>query len=285
MLPDFVVAGASRSGTTTLHNALKAHPQILLPRDKELHFFNDDKNYLKGKGAYERNFRKLRPGQLAGEISPPYFTRGITKSATGGHVWNPQDDSAARMARMIPDVRVIFSLRNPIDRAYSQYCKNFDEGKDPARSFDEAIRLELEGARTPQDSQSCWLYKNLYSIHLEHWRSLFPESQLFYCVFEEWTAAPQPVFDAIHAFLGVAPRAITNDDLAIANSTRARRSGGFLRRFMPKKLASRRLTRKDPSDKQEKMSPQTRSRVRQYFEADIKKVEAITGRELGHWLG
>lgn len=288
MLPGFIVVGASRSGTTTLHQALSEHPSLFLPKKKELHFFNNTKNFNRGLGYYEKSFKQSKPHQVAGEISPPYFHKGITLDARLKYHWDVADDSAIRIRRSMPDTKLIFTLRNPVDRAFSQYVKNFSQGKDMASSFEEAVALELSGRRAPERDQSCWLYKSSYSQHIDHWLSLFPKEQTLFLVFEEWTKEPESAFAKVYDFLGVESKGVKHDHLQVANAARARKTRGVFRLLAPVRTSSLlgKLHRKlatTPSHGSSSPTPETRRKLNDYFKEDIDALEKMLDLPLDIW--
>jgi len=123
-LPDFIIIGAMKSGTTTLHNILRQHSQIFLPPEKEIHYFDIDKNYTKGLDYYASFFNDAKRYQLIGEITPRY-------------IWNSQ--IAQRIAKDLgTKTKLIAILRNPADRAFSHYKMNI-LNKSEKRSFDDVF--------------------------------------------------------------------------------------------------------------------------------------------------
>lgn len=290
MLPSFLVVGASRSGTTTLHKTLSQHPSLFLPKKKELHFFSNTQNFNRGLANYEKFFRHAKSHQIAGEISPPYFHKGITLDAQRKYHWDVEDDSATRISRSMPSTKLIFTLRNPVDRAYSQYSKNLLQGKEMAASFDDAVELEISGRRVPESDQSCWLYKSCYSKHIEHWLSLFPKQQTLFLIFEEWVKNPEGAFTKIYDFLGVEAIEVKPDTLQIANSARAQKKGTLFGLLSPVKSNS--LVGKlygkfatEPSNKNYPMSAETRARLNDYFRDDIERLETMLNLSLDVWRG
>src|SRR5207244_9201435 len=107
VLPNLVSIGASRCGTTSLHRYLDLHPDIAMSKTKELNFFVEERNWQRGVAWYEREFSDSAP--VRGEASPHYTAfpryRGV----------------AGRMARVVPEARLVYLVRDPIDRAISAY--------------------------------------------------------------------------------------------------------------------------------------------------------------------
>ena len=104
MLPTYLIAGTVRSGTTSLHRALRRHPEVFAPGEKELHFF--DRQFDRGVGWYESLFADAPGTGPVGEATPNYVY---------------DDHAVERMAGVVPDARVVVLLRDPVERAYSQY--------------------------------------------------------------------------------------------------------------------------------------------------------------------
>lgn len=111
------------------------------------------------------------------------------------------EDVAEDCARYYPKAKVIFNLRNPVTRAYSQYCKASRDGKEPAESFEKALEEEMEGIRRPETTGRCWIYKSQYQIHLDEWFSHFPREQILILIMEEWIDDPASGLRPLEKFL------------------------------------------------------------------------------------
>jgi hypothetical protein len=203
--PDFIIPGASKSGTTSLHYYLNEHDEIYLPDEKELRFFDRNTEYAKGKERYEGRFSQTREDSVVGEASPTYFSHGIVYNSRSykDYEWRPEDDSAKRISETYPDIKLIITLRNPATRAYSQYWKNYRQGRERAPSFRDAIQQEIDGGRDHRSHPFCWVYRNRYPVHLGHWLELFDRDQLRFIIFEEWIESPEETLNEICDFLGV----------------------------------------------------------------------------------
>ena len=201
MLPHFIIAGASRSGTTILFSHLGEHPDTCVAKVKEVRFFDKDENYLKGQEYYESFFEQTT--LVAGEASPPYFYTGITFDGKSRYHFDPDDDAPTRIRKMLPDVKIIMTLRNPVTRLYSQYLLNLRKGREENIGVREAVERELSGKRRPEDSGLCWLYKNRYGLHLEKWFTLFPRENILVLNFDIWKKNLVEALNRIAAFLGV----------------------------------------------------------------------------------
>src|ERR1017187_9418593 len=115
--PDFIVIGAMKSATTTLHEQLARQPGVFMSRPKEPNFFSDDEIYARGWGWYSSHFRAALPGAIRGESSTHY-----TKLPT--FPWTVE-----RMFRDLPRIKLIYVMRHPIDRLLSQYVHELTAGR------------------------------------------------------------------------------------------------------------------------------------------------------------
>ena len=110
MLPNFIIIGSQKSGTTSVYNILKNHPSFYFPDQKEINFFFHDSLYEKGVKHYSNLFTGSDKNKvIIGEASP-------------GYICHP--DSPQRIKKHIPNAKMLLILRNPIERAYSQYWDN-----------------------------------------------------------------------------------------------------------------------------------------------------------------
>lgn len=191
-VPDFIVAGASRSGTTTLYSYLSQQEDIFMSPVKEVRFFDKDENYKKGESWYRKHFAGWDDEEAVGEASPPYFYHNAYSSEL----------PARRIYEYDPQMKLIFTLRNPVERAYSQYCKNVSQGRE-TKKFSEAINLELQGRRNPNNTNLCWLEWNKYVKHLDKFADLFGRDNMNILIFENWVNEPMSAIKEIFDFLSI----------------------------------------------------------------------------------
>lgn len=279
MKPNFLIVGASRSGTTFLHACLMQHPDIFLAEPKELRFFDKDVNYTKGFSHYASSFSFSDEYIVRGEASPPYFHQGITFDENENYRFDPNHDSAKRIKSHIPDCKILITLRNPIYRLYSQFWKNRYYGIETYTLHD-ALNSELEGKRTKETSPCCWLYKNHYSIHLNHWFQLFGRPNVKVLIFEDWTKNIRHMLDDVCNFLGVNMVDIDNDQFQIGNKN----TGLFKRQNKIQQLVKRLFGRKIVNERYPAMSVKERKMISNLLEKDIVKVQALLGKEIIPWI-
>lgn len=201
--PSALLVGPRRTGTTSLYKTLRLHPNIQGASRKEIKFFNC--NYQRGMDWYQAFFPRrttLQAEQAIAIEASPYYS------------FHPL--AAERIRAYFPEMKIIFSLRNPVDRAYSHYQMNYDLKVDELPSFEEAIEAEpgrLAGEEQKiiaDDSYSVFRHMHLsylaqgkYADMLERWFSVFPREQIFVLNSEEFFADMPAVFDQMISFLGL----------------------------------------------------------------------------------
>jgi hypothetical protein len=201
-LPDFLILGAQKAGTTALYAYLRWHPQITGPSFKEVSFF--DRHYARGERWYRAHLPIRRSG-IVGEASPSYLFHPL---------------APARVARMLPHARLIALLRNPVDRAFSHYQHEVALGRE-GLSFEDALahegeRMDGELDRMLRDpsyfSYPWWNYtyaaRGRYAEQLERWLATFPREQLLVLFTEELAADTAGTYARVLDFLGVEARGL-----------------------------------------------------------------------------
>lgn len=174
-LPDFLILGAQKAGTTWLRAMLRQHPRVFLP-GRELHFFNKKDRYRRGLDWYARQFTGASDGQLIGEKTPNYLW---TNAAEGG---SDLADPHRRIAQDLPDVRLIALLRDPVRRALSAYNHHLARGRIPPHAPMEEVFF---GEHRDLCRQYGILTMGMYDRHLADYRSAFDADRLLVLIFEE----------------------------------------------------------------------------------------------------
>ena len=209
LLPDFVILGAAKAGTTSLYAWLSEHPFVVPACKKEVHYF--DYNHFRGEDWYRGHFPLASDrARFSAEQGRPFVT-GEASPSYMSHYWVPE-----RLAAALPDVKLLVTLRHPVDRAYSQFQMSRREQEEPLTSFAEAVsveenRLEPERARLKANKGynswpiGCWSYlmRSRYAEHLERWFELFDRRRFHFVTLEQLADNPQQSMDAVHDFLGL----------------------------------------------------------------------------------
>ncbi|WP_420629800.1 sulfotransferase domain-containing protein [Candidatus Leptofilum sp.] len=201
-LPDFLIIGAQKAGTSSLYKYLLQHPSVLPAYQKEIHYFTIPDLYFKGERWYRGHFpTNLARGQrLTGEASPSYLFFPLV----------PQ-----RVYQMMPQVKLIVLLRDPVARAFSNYHHQVRRGLETL-SFEEAIAQESN--RLGNDLQKTvdnprfhslnlahfsYLLRGDYITQLKRWRQFFPAEQMLILKSENFYERPQEIVSEVVTFLGL----------------------------------------------------------------------------------
>lgn len=281
-LPDFIVIGAGKAGTTSLYDYLNQHPQIYLCPKKETFFFTDEKyrsSHLKygavqTRDEYEALFLASLEEKIVGEISTTYYFR---------------PESAQLIRAALPEVKIIAILRNPIERAFSAYQMHVNNGSE-TRSFADVIDPSIKYVRNG------FYYKQLRTYY-----EVFDHSKIKILFYEDYCADSSTFLSSIFAFVGA-------DSSFMPDTSRRNRVGGVPKRLWVKKLLAENNPLRATVAKvlRSFMPSATRKRIREYllnkntvrisldrenyaklaeiYREDILKLQMLVDRDLSHWL-
>ncbi|MEL7012491.1 MAG: sulfotransferase domain-containing protein [Pseudomonadota bacterium] len=272
LLPHFIIIGAMKSGTTTLYRHLDEHPDVDMSRDKETDFFVAEKNWSRGLDWYGRQF--TRADAVRGEASPNY-----SKSRDFPGV--PE-----RMAQVCPDAKLIYILRDPIDRAQSQFTHS---------AFMGAISTDLTEFQSKHEYAHI-LDGSRYAEQLETYLCYFRKEAILILDFADLISDPQAVMDKVTAHIGVASRPLTNTHARNASAEISRVPAPILR-FAQSPLGRRAaaFVGRDTRDRIRGALAMRRPRkllgfpegLRRTFaddlRADAQKLRAMTGQSFPTW--
>ena len=248
-LPEMIIAGAPRCGTSWLYELADRHPRVEMarPRNPEPKFFLDDDIYARGLDYYSNTwFRGIDEHKIAGEKSTNYLENALV---------------AARIAQAIPGVKLVFMLRDPVERAYSNYRWSRMNGLEQ-EEFECALDLEMAGARPTPDAYRyarpfSYLERGLYARLLVPWLEHFAREQILCLRFEDIAAGARELAASLHRFLGVAPRPEDADELGVVNAAQG--------------------------DDATPMSTVARSRLEHYYEGPNRELGELLGEEFALW--
>jgi hypothetical protein len=193
-LPSFFIIGPPRTGTSWLHEVLSKCACLSHPT-KETRFF--DKHYDRGLEWYGSHYRKVTEGRLIGEVAPTYFA---------------SPEARERIARLVPQAKIVCTFRNPVDRIFSLYRLKRAYGFIPW-NFEEALE------RDPELMES-----SRYAAHLKEWQKTFGQSQVMATTHDDMQADPQAYLDRLVDFLGLprvrlvpahSRRVLTSEDMTV----------------------------------------------------------------------
>ncbi len=253
--PDFIIGGSTRSGITALSQVLENHPQIYIPKRKEHQFFHKQNMLNSGPSTCKSQFEDAT--NIEYKIQIP-----ANRVLHGEHEYDP-----TRAHSGCPYAKVIFTLRNPVERAYAQFQHALSENKETVKTFEHAMESELSSLRSPDTTGRCWIYKNQYQTHLEHWFTSYPREKVLILIYEEWTNLTQKGLRPIEKFLG-----LKEDSLTLDNVDDVYYKNKFLSTNAVK-------TKKFP-----KMSEETREQLEEILSIDKTYISNLLDRKITAWL-
>ena len=228
----FMIIGAQKSGTTSLHRYLERHPQLYMLPEKEVPFFTNDDYFRKGWKWYSEIFFHDAPlGKHWGKATPHYMTRL---------------DAPHRIFKEMPSIKLIALLRNPVERAFSHYRMMVKLGVE-SRSFIEVVEEKLEDGKAqserlfpPGTPENGYLVMGEYGLILQEYFKTFPKDQLLVLFTEDLKKDPAGVLRRAMDFLGLDSRFMPD------NLKKLYHVGGTKRRvpMTEKDIANHRLFRK-----------------------------------------
>lgn len=278
---NFIGVGGQKCASTWIYDILTDHPEVCLSHDKELDFFSSfwDRGYAWYRGKFDLD----RAGEAVavGEVSPSYLS---------------DTDAAGRAAKYNKDMKVIVTLRYPVDRAYSNHKHNIRQGFVPG----DDLSFEKSLAENPT-----YIEHGYYGKYLGNWLGHFPKEQIQVIFFEDIVGNPDRVAASVYRFLGVSDdfvsrnlRKKSNESVVVANVKVARLVDGIRNRVRSSRLFSwvwdllymlglraiyRALNMRDVDTAIPKMLPTTRDYLASVYRSDIELLESIVGRPLANW--
>jgi len=290
-LPNFMCIGAAKSGTTTLYDILKKHPEIFIPAFKEPHFFDIPENYNNGIEWYEKNYFRNINKKIIADFTPSYF---FEKQAPE-RIFND----------LGKDIKFVILLRHPVDRAYSHYLHSVRD-KNEDIGFEEAMRKEdnridkfIKNKDYLSYLRNSYYHQGLYGEMIERYLQYFSLDNFLFIHFEnEFIIDRKNVIDKLLIFIGLETEINLNLDL-ISNPASKERSK-FLKQLMKKKgwwrkalkfmlpsIQIRQIIRNQVQRanlkefQKEKLSEKLKTDLyNEYFKEDIIKFEKLTNKKL-----
>lgn len=295
-LPDFILIGAAKSGTTSLYHYLKQHPGIYMSPVKEPKYFSLVGSQLDFSGPgdtliqrgttttledYRQLFEDAPAHSLCGEASTIYLD-------------DPQ--AAARIMEAIPQAKLMVVLRHPADRAYSAYMHLVRDGWEQL-GFEEALKAEQQ--RREDNYYYYWRYQDrgFYGRALQEYYKLVPREQIKVFLHEDLEADPHRLLAEMFAFLGL------ETDCVVDVSARHNRSGipqnaalsktltgshplkQVLKTLIPERLGHRLVSKIQAATlKRPPLREETRRRLIEIYRQDINLLSELIDRDLTHWL-
>jgi len=222
-LPNFLVIGAAKCGTTTLCDLLSRHPDVYVHPRKELDFFCDDRRYARGLEWYAGRFAGAAGQKAVGEGSPNY-----SKLARHPH-------AAERIARDLPDAKLIYIVRHPLRRMESAWLHARRSGHRSSRSFTRTVRR-----------QASYVDTSHYERQLDAYRRHFPDERILVLFLDDLESDPQGTLERCFRFLGVDPSFRVGTEGLARNVSQGQRVDGWVLDVLRRIPGFRRFDRKAP---------------------------------------
>lgn len=264
MLPNFLGIGANRSGSTWIARNLMEHPDIFLPRKKELHFF--DRHYDQGLTYYEDEFSMWSGERAVGEVTPQYF----------------HDPSITPLIKKhLPNIKMFVSLRNPIERAYSQYWRMVATSSvGQTTTFEDVL-----------ESNELVLQIGRYYDHLMRFYEYFAKEQILIMIYDDLKSDPSAFLSDLFIFLGVEDGFSSELVEQRINAAASLQSLSRSKSLWYLYRALNRFHLHAPAGKLERfnrrslppMNPDTRKFLADYYADQVALLEDMIGRELVGW--
>jgi len=282
---DFIGIGAQKAGTTWLANHLAKHPSICMSEPKEINYFNEkgsfarsyaNKNHAKPFSWYKKHFAHCKKGQLRGEFSTSYLY---------------DRKAPVLIQKHFPKIKLIVCLRNPIDRAYSQYWMLKNYLKLESRTFERAIEEEHE-----------YVWRGMYYKQLKHFLKYFKKEQILVVMFDDIKKRPELTLKRVFKFLHISENIAGKVSLEKSNPSKKVKFGSitaamglvsktlvnlrlsFLLRMLKYIGVKKIIMKLNTSEfKYDGMDAEVRKELRLKFKKDIKNLEKLLDRDLSHW--
>ncbi|MCB1055668.1 MAG: sulfotransferase [Acidobacteria bacterium] len=276
-LPNLVVAGVQRAGTTSLHYLLASHPEVFFPeRPQEIHFFDDDRAYARGLDAYRRLFRGWRGERWVGQTSPLYLFEPAVPE---------------RLHGALPEAKIVVVLREPVSRAYSHYWLEVRYGWE-RESFERALELEAERLEGGFDARRHFSYtaRGRYAEQLERYFALFGRERVLVLLQDEMKNAPERVLERLGGFLDLDPAGFETQGGRVKH-----RNAALLPRWPALQRWARPIRERLPRfgyvvdglnlerRSYPPMASGTRAALAERFAPEIDALEALTGVDASAW--
>lgn len=300
-LPNLLIVGAMKSGTTTLHNQLAAHPEVFMSEKKEPHFFSFEgreqkirqpsrkrRNTVTTLAEYEALFANAGKARVIGESSTTYL-----------HT----EQAPECIKRHVPRAKLVAILREPVERAWSHFQHAMRAGREPnvvvssnpekaykglAEGFEEALIQEEERLAEGWGDPYGYKLKGFYAQQLKRYYKLFSREQIFVCLFDDLKADPAALYHQLVDFLGVDPS--FQPDFSQRYNVGAEAEevypyepglGERLTRLLSGKGWS--VPPVDPSQQKLPIPEGPREQLRALYRPEIEELEELIGRDLSAW--
>ncbi|MCP4123528.1 MAG: sulfotransferase [Bacteroidetes bacterium] len=312
--PNFFMVGVVKGGTTSLHYYLSQHPGIYMSPVKETNYFSRraidtsafSKDYAHDVNVDLKKFfatgmeHKIHIAHIEEEEDYRRLFRNVTKETAIGEASNSYilyPGTAEEIHKEFPEAKIIMMLRNPVERAYSQYVMNLRLGKTLETDFIKEVQDDDNKKLKGWGASHQYLSIGLYYDQVKRYYDVFPKEQILICWYDEYRKEPHTVVKRIYRFLKVDAgfNADTSEKLNTAGVPRFGKLNYWINQSGLVSWAKRKLPRslREPfkkwmysGDKADipVMSDNEKEWLVNYYLDDIQKLSKLTGKDLSDWL-
>ena len=291
ILPNFLIVGVQKAGTTSIYNYLQEHPQVYMSLIKETNFLEKDwenlppeqqnKNGIVTLEKYAELFANVKDEIAIGEASPNYLFH--------------HESSAARIKKYVPNAKLIVVLRNPVERAYSDYLMHIRDAIG-YRSLSEQIKHSSH--------KSFILRKGFYYESIKYYLEQFGQAQVKIFFYEDLCENPQVFMQEVYQYIGVNDNFLPNttrkaqvakipknkniNNLLQRKNPLRNTAANILKTVMPiearQKLRDRLISLNSQTKQQAPLSAEERQQLIELYREDILQLQDLVGRDLSKWL-
>lgn len=299
ILPNFLVIGAAKAGTSSLWYYLNQHPQIYMTPRKETGFFAFEGVDLDFQGPGDQEKNKLPINNL--DIYLEQFEDLKNEIAIGeactDYIYVPK--APEKIHYYIPDVKLIAILRNPVDRAFSQFLGNLRRGVEPLKDFSKVLKQENKRIADNWHCRWHYLERGFYYKQLKPYFEKFDKSQIKIYIYDNWKDHQVETLQDIYEFINVdasfstdtskklhtAPKKILKNQALNKLLTNSNPLKYSLRLFMPKKIRQQvKTTINDKNQAELSLSKEMKQQLIEVYREDIIKLQDLLNCDLSQWL-
>jgi hypothetical protein len=312
--PNFFMVGVVKGGTTSLHQYLDQHPEVYMSPIKEVNYFSrldiDERNFAK---AYAHDVAVDLKKYLAGDMQHTIHIAHVTNENDYLKLFrNVKDEKAIGEAsnsyilyenapklihQSYPKAKILMMLRNPAERAFSQYVMNLRLGKTKSSDFINEIETDDKQAIKGWGANHQYLFIGLYYEQVKRYLDIFPREQILICWYDEYKTNAEKVVQSIYNFLAV------DENFKVDTSTKLNEAGvpkfqqlnywmnqtgivSWAKRTLPRGWREPFKKWMYTADKHEipRMKPEEKAYLINYYKEDIIKLGQLVHKDLSHWL-
>jgi hypothetical protein len=300
-MPNFLIIGAMKSGTTALYYYLEQHPQVYMSPVKEPNFFAFEGEEPRSEWDKEQRWVHRRTATDI-EAYRALFRRATDEKALGeaSHWYLYKPKAVERIKHHVPNAKMIAVLRNPVERAYSHFLHSLRTGTESLTDFAEALRAEESGTRTETERED-YVGRGMYHEQLTRYYDAFDGDQIKVYLYEDLKGAPVETLQDMFRFLEIDktftpdvsrkrnvsgyPKSKTLDKI-LRNSYPLRSA---LKVYLPPRMRWSLSKIYDDlktgnTAKAPELHPEVRRELIEVFRDDVSKLQVLLGRDLSHWL-